>query len=387
MVLIILQGVAFQTKWLELGQSRNAPVDAMSLMKQSGGPNLATGIPTDKAPDYTIQQFSFISTFSGRKEWRVVSDEAQLYKEEGVNHLKKVRAWIYNPQGEATEVTALEAKYIQSSRVIELFGSVVAQLPDGFIVKSDYLLHDPQRKTIEFPLPWPVIGDGTQLKPSGEKRSDAFQPKLSFSAVGGSLHLKTNQVQLFSQVIVTLDRPDAERTETALREKRPSPTGRKHPGVPDRTLISADRALLLKKEGRIQFTMSDQTPIAQRFVRILQPRTYARGRKATADFSQSNGILHWLSLDDDVLIKERSSAETEESLKSPTNQTGRPPNVAQYITSGRAEFDIDTDQVTFKVFPQAYQGDSTLTGDWMILHRETDVVEVINGNAYNAGSP
>jgi LPS export ABC transporter protein LptC len=387
MALIIIQGVGFQTKWLEFGQNRNAPIDAASLMDPSEGEPLATGIPADRAPDYAIQQFAFISTLSGKKEWRVVSEEALLYKEEGVNHLKKVRAWIYSPSGEATEVTALEGKYSQSSNVIELFGSVVARLPDGFIVKSDYLLHDPTRKTIEFPIPWPIEGDGRELKTTQRKKNGGFEPNISFTAVGGNVQLKTGQVQLYSQVILTLDRRDAPRPETAIQERRPTPTDRKFPGIPDRTLVASDRALLFKKEKRIHFSMAEQTPLPKRFVRVLQPRTYARGRKATADFADDLGRLHWLSLDDDVLIKERAPAETEESLKQLYKSAEPNAMEVQYITAGRAEFDTDTDQVIFKVFPQAYQGESTLTGDWMILHRDTDIIEVANGNAFNSGGP
>jgi lipopolysaccharide assembly outer membrane protein LptD (OstA) len=138
------------------------------------------------------------------------------------------------------------------------------------------------------------------------------------------------------------------------------------------------------------FKMSERTPISRRFVRVLQPRTYARGRTATINFGAKSNRLHWLELDQDVLIKDRETSETEESLyptqekKAPLQRSTHTP--LNYATAGRAEFDSESDKVTLKVFPQAYQDSDTLTGDWMILHRDNDMVEVLHGNAYSTGN-
>ena len=391
MLLVILQGVGFSPRWLEQGDEGERPIDAQALLDGQSAKKLATGIP-DARPDYVIQQFDLVASERGRKEWKVIADQAFLYEKAGITHLQTVRAWIYDAKGEATEVTALEGKYTTKGRTIELFGKVDARLPDGFLIQSDYLIHEPEKHTIEIPYPWPVTGDGRQLiqKPGTKPASQSVDQTLVFSSVGARINTDSGRIDLLSQVVVTLDRKDSLHPEQAFAERRSLPGNKPGHGVPDRTLVASDSATVVRTKMEANFKMSERTPLARRFVRVLQPRTYARGRSATLNYGARSNRLHWLELDQDVLIKDRDTGEDEESLyptpdnKSPQQRPNRTP--LNYATAGRAEFDSESDKITLKVFPQAYQDEDTLTGDWMILHRDNDMVEVLHGNAYSTGN-
>ncbi len=388
MILIIFQGVGFQTQWLDQDKDTSRPVDAQRLLEGENTKVLATGIPSDRAPDYSIQQFSFVSTQSGRKEWKVVADQAFLFKKQEITHLKSVRAWIYNARGEATEVTATEGKQSSESRTIELFGNVNTRLPNGFRILSDYLIHRPDEKTVSIPYPWPVTGDGSEMEVASKKGTDKNQGTdltLYFSSLGANVDSNAGRMYLLAGSVVTLDRRDAQKPDRSFLERRNLPQDRQAQGIPDRTVIASDRATVISGQSEAIFSMSEKTPSARRFVRILQPKTYARGRTATVQFGNQNKQLHWIAIDQDILIKEREPTEDELALRSGKIDGSREKKALQYATAGRAEFDANSDNITLKVFPQAYQDESTLTGDWMIIHRESDLVEVLHGNAYSTG--
>lgn len=395
MLVIILQGVGFNLRWLEQSDEGERPIDAKKLLDGQSSNRLAQGIP-ERRPDYVIQQFDLVSSERGKKEWKVISDQAFLYEDDGITHLQAVRAWIYNSKGEATEVTSIEGKYTKSNRTIELYGNVDARLPDGFLIHSDYMIHVPDNHTVEAPVPWPVTGDGRQMmqKPGAPQKNQVKESDqtLMFSSIGARANSETGRIDLLAGAVVTLDRKDALKPEQSFSERRSLPDDRKDPGVPDRTVIASDTATVLRSKKEALFKMSERTPLAQRYVRVLQPRTYARGRTAKVTYGSKAQRLNWLELDDDVLIKDRDTTETEASVHplpsgSPVPQVKPQPSKkpVSYATAGRAEFDSESDKITLKVFPQAYQEEDTLTGDWMILHRNSDIIEVLHGNAYSTG--
>jgi LPS export ABC transporter protein LptC len=395
MLVIILQGVGFNLRWLEQSDEAERPIDAKKLLDGQNSNRLAQGIP-ERRPDYVIQQFDLVSSERGKKEWKVISDQAFLYEDDGITHLQAVRAWIYNSKGEATEVTSIEGKYTKNNRAIELYGNVDARLPDGFVIHSDYMIHIPDNHTVETPIPWPVTGDGRQMlqKQGAPPKTPTRETDqtLMFSSVGARANSETGRIDLLAGAVITLDRKDALKPEQSFSERRGLPDDRKDPGVPDRTVIVSDTATVLRSKKEALFKMSERTPLAQRYVRVLQPRTYARGRTAKVMYGDKAQRLNWLELDDDVLIKDRDTTETEASVQplpsgSPVPQIKLQPTKkpVSYATAGRAEFDSESDKITLKVFPQAYQEEDTLTGDWMILHRNSDIIEVLHGNAYSTG--
>ena len=82
-----------------------------------------------------------------------------------------------------------------------------------------------------------------------------------------------------------------------------------------------------------------------------------------------NDLLQYLVTYEDVVIKELGK---KESLR--------------YGTGGRADFDTRRNVIVLSQYPQVYQDNDTITGDIILVHRDTDVVEVEHSNAYSQGT-
>jgi hypothetical protein len=127
--------------------------------------------------------------------------------------------------------------------------------------------------------------------------------------------------------------------------------------------------------------MHPQRPEKDRFVHIAQPTLKAKGRKALLNYGDFSSMLHYLTVEEDVTIRELP--------KPPKNGVADPdaPKVEpRWGTGGRADFDNRTDVVILREYPQVYQGEDTITGDVITLHRDTDIVEVENSNAFSKGT-
>ena len=122
------------------------------------------------------------------------------------------------------------------------------------------------------------------------------------------------------------------------------------------------------------FTMRPNRPNKTRFVEILQPSTWGRGRTADLNYGSSPTPLQYLTLHDDVSIKDLKP--------DPTMRVG----AMKYATGGRADFDSHQNIVVLTEYPQVYQDEDTTTGDRIVLHRDTDIIEVEHSNAFRQGN-
>jgi lipopolysaccharide export system protein LptA len=58
----------------------------------------------------------------------------------------------------------------------------------------------------------------------------------------------------------------------------------------------------------------------------------------------------------------------------------------RYATAGRAAFDAKKNTIRLTEFPQAYQDDDTVTGEIMIFHRNSELIEIEQSNSINQGN-
>ena len=137
--------------------------------------------------------------------------------------------------------------------------------------------------------------------------------------------------------------------------------------VPDTTTIESDRCLIDRKIQLAQFTMEPYRKSENRFVRITQPGFFAKGRRANLNYGDFAKLLQYMVAYEDVLIRETGDSQL------------------KYGTGGIAEFDAHRNVIVLKQFPQVYQNDDTVTGDVIVVHRDTDIVEVEHSNAFSQG--
>jgi|GEM_PF-599538 len=380
-VLIIIQIVALSPSSLEEGKKLSTlERDAFVTEEES---TLANGIPKGKIPEYSVDKFNYVSTLSGQKQWQIVAERAFLYNRENLVHARRVTAYLYNPSGEPTVVTGREAKYYMDQRDLEVYGDVISKFPDGFETHSEYLRYRPNVRKIEIPQNYAV--KGADYNPEGQD--------IAFDSMGLDYSMDTAKIILPKAVkmIMVKQKGTMDPFGTASGSPGPSTTpspkssaliatgptpipnasplaDEPHPGVPDTTMIESDHCVIFRNTRIAHFTMDPKRPLDSRYVRITQPTMFTRSRRADLNYGDFAKILQYLVAYEDVLIKERGK---DDALR--------------YGTGGRADFDTQRDVIILREFPQVYQNNDTVTGDVIVMHRDTDIVEVEHSNAFSEG--
>jgi LPS export ABC transporter protein LptC len=384
-VLIIMQIVALLPSSLEQPPSNRA-VDPKVLVRNEET-TLATGIPKGKIPEYSVDQFDYVATQSGQKQWKLLAEKAFLYNSEKLVHARTVMAFLFDPEGNATLVTGKEAKYYKDKRDLEVFGSVTTRFPDGFILYSDYLRYLPNTRKIIIPSNYRVKGADQPSEPlpaimasylvsaspspmveaSGGENQIAFESNGLDFAMGDAKIILPRNVHFMMFKKNAAASPVPVSTASAMPSASPASST---PGVPDMTTIESDHCVIFRTKQIAHFTMNPGRPLNTRFVRITQPTLWTRARRAELNYGDFTNVLQYLVAYDDVLIKEKGKASS-----------------LRYGTGGRADFDSRRNVIVLREFPQVYQDNDTVTGDVIIVHRDTDVVEVEHSNAFSEGEP
>lgn len=353
--ILIIAVIAKQLATPEESDRKFAPVTAESLLERGRAEKtLAPQIP-DQIPDYSIENSSFSSVQSGVKQWKLVSKRSNLFSGQKLVHAREVIAHLYDEEGQTTVITGREARYFLDRQDLEIYGDVKTTFPDGFVLLSPYLRYRPKEHRMEIPTRYAVQGMSGP-PPVGSKQKPGSTDDIRFDCKGFDFSMEKSVIDLPSDVLFVIERKTAE--------------GDHHK---EKTEIRSDRALIFREEGRAEFSMSRFRMPASRFVVMTQPDLYARGRRAELYYTDqaqrtSSNTVRYMSAFEDVLIKEKGSTEE-----------------LRYSTSGQADFDTEQDVIVLTQFPQVYQGDDTIAGDRIILHKASDLVEVENSNAYNKG--
>ncbi len=352
-VIIVTKVVALSPSTLEESKSAASPIDPETLVLDHE-PTLIPGLPQNRIAEYSIQKFTYVSVQNGEKQWRIEAASAFLYNPERLVHARGVKAYLYDPEGKITVVTGLEAKYFLNQKDLEVFGNVKTVFPDGFELYSEYLQYKPKESRIFIPKQYLAHGVGQ------ENIGQSFQ----FNSHGLDYYMGQSQITLQEDVTVKLARNSPQTPESTE-----TPKNEKAPGVPDVTTIESDHCLINRKNNLAKFTMNPNRPLKTRFVHITQPSLFVKARRADLNYGNFSQVLQYLTAYDDVLVKEKGS---ETSLR--------------YATGGRADFDTHRDVIVISQFPQVYQGEDTVTGDLILMHRDTDVIEIEHSNAFSEGS-
>ncbi len=360
--LVFIQILAFNPSRLEEEGPADAITEQSLFPKLNEKLELSAEIPKDRVPEYSIEGFQYTTTKGGVKIWRLDSEHAFFYQPEGLVHTQVVKAEMYDSEGQTTYVTADEAKYDEKKKDLELYGDVVVTFPNGLVVKSPFALYRINQHDVIVPPQHAVSGE---IKDKDEI--------LHFTSQGLKFDQNTNTLLLTSQVVARVTKAD-EKSET--------------------TIIESDYAVVEKSKNVARFQMMETAGSSPRLVKITQPQMKAQGRKAEFYFASarassgtqkgtSQARVKQMRLLDDVKIEE----EPKRANRSAKNAraAGRDPG-KRYSTSGIAEFDVAKNIIILKQYPQVYQGRDTMTGETIIVHRDTDIVEVDQSNAYSDGT-
>lgn len=301
--------------------------------------SLIPGLPQNRIPEDIIEQFNYVSSEGTQKLWNLTAEQAVLYRSEKLVHSIRIKAHLFDSYGNITTVTGKEAKYFMDKKDLEIYGDVHTEFSDGFTLNSEYLRYLPQVKKVDIPVQYAVSGEGAPSEKNGSI--------LKFKSNGFLYKMGDSQIHLPDNVKVTFERVDQVST------------------LDNPTVIESDTCAILRSKQIAKFTMK-QDPL--RYVKITQPGLFAQSRVADFNYGARDKTLHYLVMNEDVLIRDTSNKK-----------------VLKYGTAGQANFDQKKEVVVLTKFPQVYQGNDTVVGDKIIMHRKKDVVEIENSNAFSQG--
>lgn len=291
----------------------------------------AEGVPKNKTPSYGMRNFEGFLVGVGSPNTKIFAKKALSYDEEKIIHAFQVRAEIYDAE-KPTLVSGIEGKVDTVKKTIELFGDVEIFYPDGSWVKTDraMLVTSPE-KQIYVPLHIQVIGSDGK---SGSK-------SLNFEGYGLKYEAHEDVVHLLKNSVV--------RMEDGVKK----------------TIIRSDWADVDRPLAEIRFGMVETRPLREQFVTAEQSDLTMKSRKMRATSEDKLHIDTAYATGDVEIIDARN------------------PDQITRSTSGRATLKNKTNEVILTDFPQVYQNDDTITGERIIIHRDTDVIEVDQSNAKN----
>lgn len=299
---------------------------------------LAPNIPASRVPDYHTEQYRYLSTQGGEKQWKLQADSANVYNKEKLVHSKEVIIELYDSSDKTTWVTGLEATYHFNQKEVELFGNVKVTLPDGFILESEYLKYITGTKTLEIPIAYAVHGYG---------ESEDGKRKLDFKSFGMTFDQISDEIDLKKRVVFDMNRVGQ---------------------TPSSTVIQSDHCHIDRKKRMAYFTMAPGSS-TKRFAKLNQPGLYVQSRKMDLNYSSGAEVVNYLLAREDVYIEETKNGKV--------SKTG----VCQH-----ARFDNKRNLIIMTQFPQVYQDKNTVTGDKITIDRDTDLIEVEESNAFSKGN-
>ncbi len=357
-LVIILQIVAFSPQRLE-EEGAPAAIDAESLRPKYTDSFVTPTIPADRVPEYSVEGFQQVSTQAGTKQWLLQAERAFFYQADGIIHARVVHADLYDAQGKITVVTSKEAKYFMESRNLELFGDVRTIYPNGLETISPYMLYQAVTKDLSVPIAYPMEGHSV---PSPK---EPYAERYDFRSKGMHYSGLEDRLELLSDVDVRVVKPDPNKATEV-------------------TTIDSDRATIDRKKDIIRFTMLEARPADLRFVKITQPGMTSKSRRAEFRINANRRKLRSVRALDDVKIEEHPKVADDANVAERRRAKSMKP---RYATAGIAEFDSQKNLIILRDYPQVYQDRDTLTGETIIVHRDSDLVEVDQSNAFSEGDP
>lgn len=356
--LIFFQIVAFSPTRLEEETAPSA-ITADTLRPNYTDSFVSPTIPKDRVPEYTVEGFQSVSAQSGVKQWLIRAEHAFFYQADGIVHARETYSELYDAQGHITYVTSKEAKYFMTSKNLELFVDVKTTFPTGLETLSPYLRYESATKDIIIPVIYPVEGHNVENDPKKKKQMEHFD----FRSKGLHYNGKEDRVNLLSSVVV--------------RVKKQTPKGQ------EITTIESDFAVIDRKKDKIFFTMLEERPADQRFVKISQPGMTSKSRRAEFLMNANPKRLRTVRALDDVKIVEHPQVPSDYASNPSRRKMSNEPRSA---TAGVAEFDSERNLILLSDYPQVYQDRDTITGETIIVHRDSDLVEVDQSNAFSEGN-
>lgn len=293
------------------------PKDLLNFLKNEAEPTIATIIPKYTTPAYSLRNFDLFITGDDEPHIKITAKKSNFYDDENLVHAKDAMVFMEN----GAIISSREIVFETLKSTVQFFGDVVLTMPDGAMVRSDYMKVN-LRPYLTLLIPEDRAISGFKQDPKGKVEFKAFG--MSYTDSGGK------EIKLTSKVNVNIQ---------------------------GNHQIQSDRAILNFNANRLDFQMDDRKNFDRQFVLVHQTDLEMKSR--TLEVLLQGSTIDRIVALNDVSIREKSF----------------------YSTSGKAVFHEKQNRIELSEFPQVYQQTDTITGDMIIYSRSDDSIEVKQSNA------
>ena len=293
------------------------PKDLLNFLKNEAEPTIASIVPKYTTPAYSLRNFDLFITGDDEPRIKITAKKSNFYNNENLIHAKDAIVLMEN----GSIVTSKEIVFETVKSIVQFFGDVVLTMPDGALIRSDYM------KVSLHPYLALLIPEDRAI--SGYKQDTTG--KVEFKAFGMSYNDNgSKEIKLTSKVSVSIQGDHQ---------------------------IQSDKAVLNFASNRLVFQMDDQKNFDRQFV--LTHQTNLEMKSRTLEIALKGSAIDHIVALNDVSIREKSF----------------------YSTCGKAVFYEKQNRIELSEFPQVYQQTDTITGDLIIYNRNDDSIEVKQSNA------
>ena len=344
-VFIVAEILLFSPSSVDSWGSASGPseIDPEELAASFESDLKAMGADSTKIPEYSVNEFDDTSTEKGHRQWKLKASRGYLYHQDRLVLARTAEAQLYDSEGKITLITGNYARYEMGHKSLEIFGKVTTRFPDGFLVHSEYVHYDPSTKKVDIPSRYAAEGEGL-VEPTR---------RLRFTSMGLHFQMGESLISLPQDVQFLIE-----------------PNKKNSQNQSETTTIESDECDIDRTKRIALFAMKPERPSEEAFVHLRQPTLLIKSRKMSLRYGDENGKTSF-----DTILAEQDVFLQEKGKKT----------VNRYGTAGKGLFDTKKNVVYLTEFPQLYQDEDTVTGEVIVLHRDTDIVEVEKSNAFSRG--
>ncbi len=306
------------------------PKDLLTFLKNDPPP-LAEGVPVDVAPSYSLRDALTLSSKGVKPSTKMNARKANVYSKENIIHARDVVIELEDH----TIVRAKEAIDYTEKNQVNFYGSVHTTFTNGAEVFSEFAT------VFTKPVTHIIIPVTQQAR----GRKDDKKTLTEFTSQGlDYTDAPPKELHLLSNVVVDITEEDQKKS----------------------TRVISDQATYNQDQGHLHFFMNETRPLKEQFVFTHR-----------VDLDVNSRTL-------EVYLNEKKELEKIVALRDVWIKDSHDPLKISTSTSGKAVFIEAKNDVILSDFPQVYQEGDTITGDIIIDHRTTDLIEVKQSNAiYN----
>jgi LPS export ABC transporter protein LptC len=111
-------------------------------------PEAPSQVAVDDEYVHTLKTVHLVESFKDNKEWELFAQSARNRASTASWQLIKVKVNFLDPQGQLTKVVGDEATFHSKERKLNIYGNVVVETPNGYVIKTKEIFYTSQDRQL-----------------------------------------------------------------------------------------------------------------------------------------------------------------------------------------------------------------------------------------------